>query len=425
MMMVPEWLRMISHLLPLAVQAILLQLVWTSPGEYAGNPRIRWTRIGLLPISLSLLSANFLLLKQRPDISAPLKVNLGCMFAVLFFKSFLLAFHQPSSKEASPAQDHLPPSVLSHLINTLSLLFNGSSNPSKQCRLATGKGDHTIRADGVFLMSTIGRMVFLNSLGVVGLCIWQGVNDPVLLARYPILERYQSEITTLVWGVFVWTSIDLGGCLSRISLLGLKSANRLLSNLTAHQHPLTKQLSLTDLEQTCPFYFQKTPFTASSVIDFWTRHWHSLIRDLVIEAGTIPVTFLVFRAFGARRAHPKFLRLCGILAAFAISAIVHEAGIWAVVSFDWRLRTSVFFMSQGVGVCLENAFKHFTGRPVGGPLGRLWTYTWLVLFGKPMISFWIGHMGFEQHRILAHVSRLGFWKMLATPFTLAQLALSE
>ncbi|PLW10232.1 hypothetical protein PCANC_19933 [Puccinia coronata f. sp. avenae] len=425
MMMMLEWLRMGSHLVPLAVQAGLLQLVWTSPAEYAANPRIRWTRIGLLPISLSLLFSNFLLLKQRPDISAPFKVSLGCMFAGLFFKSFLLAFNQPSSKNASPAQDRLPPSVLSNFINILSLLLNGSSNPSKQCRLVTGKGDHTIRADGVFLISTIGRMVFLNSLGVVGLCIWQGVNDEVLLSRYPILERYQSEITTLVWGVFPWTSIDLAGCLSRIFLLVLKSVNRLLSNLTPHQHPLAKELSQTDLEQTCPFHFQKTPFTASSVIGFWTRHWHGLIRDLVIEAGTIPVTFLVVRAFGARQAHPKFLRLCGILAAFAISAILHEAGIWAVGSFDWRLRTSVFFMSQGVGVCFENAFKHFTGRAVGGPLGRLWTYTWLVLFGTPMVSCWISHVGFEQHRILAHVSRLGFWKMLATPFVLAQLALSE
>jgi hypothetical protein len=170
-------------------------------------------------------------------------------------------------------------------------------------------------------MSTILRIAFLNSLAVVGLCIWRSVEEKVVLKSYPIVERYQAGIMTLIWGMLIWTTIDLAGCLSRIFFLGLKSANRLLSHFT-----YDRELSLADLEQTCPFYFQKIPFTASSITDFWTRHWHGLIRDLVIEAGTIPVTSLVVWACGTRKAHPKFIRLCGILGAFAISALIHEVG---------------------------------------------------------------------------------------------------
>ena len=114
---------MSSHLLPLAVQAGLLHLVWTSPAEYAANPIIRWTRIGLLPISLSLLLSNFLLLKHRSDISPAHKVLLGCLFAAQFFKSFLFAFNQPSSKKPSHSQGHRAQSVLVRLINIVSFLL--------------------------------------------------------------------------------------------------------------------------------------------------------------------------------------------------------------------------------------------------------------------------------------------------------------
>ncbi|PLW23214.1 hypothetical protein PCASD_09236 [Puccinia coronata f. sp. avenae] len=132
---------------------------------------------------------------------------------------------------------------------------------------------------------------------------------------------------------------------------------------------------------------------ASSLTHFWTRHWHPLIRGLIIEAGAIPLTSLVIWECGTRKPHPKFLRLCGILGAFAISlasedlGLLHEPRAW--------------------------------GRPVTGHRGRLWTYLWLVLFGTPMVSFWIQHMNLEHQKILAHASQLGFWKTLVTPIHLA------
>jgi len=226
--------------------------------------------------------------------------------------------------------------------------------------------------------------------------------------------------------VIVWSSIDLPGCMTRMSLLGMKWANALLCRwIPLYQLALSKEIGLTDLEESYPFHFKKIPLTASSLTDFWSRHWHGLLKDFFIEAGSVPLTSLVLWASGSRKPHPKLLRLCGVMGAFTVSGIMHEVGMSTVGPFDWRLRTSIFFISQGVGVCLENVFKSLTGRPVGGPLGRLWTYFWLVLFGSPMVSSWIQSMALDKPNLLADLHQLGFWKILLTPFILLQLILSN
>ncbi|KNZ50025.1 hypothetical protein VP01_463g13 [Puccinia sorghi] len=427
--MIGEWMRVNVHVVPLAIQAMLVQYDWRTAqdGQRApaqeDNPIIRWTRIGLVPISLGLLSRDQLALRLDPTFSAANKITLGCLFAGQFFKTFLFAFIRPPSSKQPPSRPppHNPhQSLLFTFIASLALLFNGSSNPSKQFKLVTGS--NTIRSDVVFLMSTMRRLALLNVLGGIGLYACKSLNDEVLVGRYPIMEQYKPQLMAVVWGVMVWSSIDLMGCMARMSLLGIKWGNALLCRwIPLYQHALSKELSLTDLEESCPFHFEKIPLTASSITDFWSRHWHGLLRDLFIEAGSIPLTSLVLWASGSRKPHPKFLRLCGIMGAFTVSAIVHEVGMWTAGPFDWRLRTSIFFISQGVGVCLENVFKSLTSRAVGGPLGRLWTYSWLVLFGSPMISSWMRNMALDQPKLSAHLDQLGFWKILLTPFILLHI----
>jgi len=424
-MTIGEWMRVNVHVVPLAIQAMLLQYDWRTArdGQRAqDNPIIRWARIGLVPISLGLLLHDYLAVKYDPAFSAANKLILGSWFAGQFFKTFLLAFNPPPSSKEPPSRPprENPLEALSTFITTLALLFNGSSNPSKQFKLVTGS--NTIRSDVAFLMSTIRRLAMLNILGVIGLYVWKGVNDEALVGRYPIMEQYKPQLMAVLCGVIVWSSVDLTGCMTRMSLLGMKWANALLCRwIPLYEHTLSNELSLTDLEESCPFHFKKIPLTASSLTDFWSRHWHGLLKDLFIEAGSVPLTSLVLGASGSRKPHPKLLRLCGIIGAFTVSAIIHEVSLWTVGPFDWRLRTSIFFISQGVGVCLENVFKSLTGRRVGGPLGRLWTYFWLVLFGSPMISSWMQNMALDQSKLLARLHQLGFWKIFLTPFILLQL----
>ena len=167
----------------------------------------------------------------------------------------------------------------------------------------------------------------LNILGVIGLYVWKGVNDEALVGRYPIMEQYKPQLMAVLCGMIVWSSADLTGCIKRMSLLGVKWANAFFCRwIPLYQFALSKELNLTDLEESCPFHFKKIPLTASSLTDFWSRHWHDLLRDLFIEAGSIPLTSLVLGASGSRKPHPKLLRLCGVMGAFTVSAIIHEAG---------------------------------------------------------------------------------------------------
>ncbi|KAH9466602.1 hypothetical protein Pst134EB_001653 [Puccinia striiformis f. sp. tritici] len=418
-----EFLGIGSHVVLLTIQASLLQLVWRDH-QYLDHPTVKWTRISLLPITLSLLFFNQYTLRYDPRIHTPFKVNLGCMFAGQFFKSILFAFNRPSSariKKSRESEVQHESSVASLLVGGVELTINGSSNPSKSFKLVTEGSNHTIKSDLAFLMSTIRRMIILNVSGVLALYCWKGANDEALTSRYPILKQYEPEIMAVVWGVFIWTGIDVMGCVNRLSLFSLKSTHRLLSRFIPYQHMLSIDLSLVDLEQTCPFFFNKTPIEASSITDFWSRHWHNVLKNLFIEAGAIPLTSFVIWVFGTRKPHPKLIRLAGIIGAFTVSAILHEGGIWAAGPFDRRLRTSIFFLSQGLGVCLENGFKSLSGHRVGGFIGRIWTFSWLVFFGKPMITLWLENMAFDKLKIFDHVDQLGLWRVMFTPWMLLKL----
>ncbi|KAA1114690.1 hypothetical protein PGT21_018767 [Puccinia graminis f. sp. tritici] len=421
------FLRISSHLVPLIFQASLLQLVWTQP-KYLDNPTVRWMRISLLPISLGLLFFNHSMLRDDTEIIRPLKVNLGCMFAGQFFKSILFAFNRPSSARVSKSRESTVPhgrSILENLFAVLLLLVNGSSNPSKPLKLVTGGSQHTIRSDVVFLLYTIRRMMVLNIFGVLGLYCWKALNDEALIGSYPILKRYAPQITAVIWGVFVWTSIDLGGCMNRISAFGFKSFHRLLSRwIPRYQTILSIDFTILDLEQTCPFYFKKSPLEASSITDFWSRHWHLMLKDLFVEAGSKPFTSFVIWTFGTRKAHPKLLRLAGTIGAFTISAIIHEVGVYSAGPFDRKLRTSIFFISQGLAACLENLFKSLSGRRVCGPLGMIWTSAWLVFFGTPMIEVWTKSIAFDEQKMFDRADQMGFWRMIFTPFCIIKLIFS-
>ncbi|WAQ81368.1 hypothetical protein PtA15_1A709 [Puccinia triticina] len=418
-----ERLWIFSHLVGMLLQARLFLLAWTQPGRYLDDRRVRWTRLGLLPATLGLLLLNHARVRHTALIPRPLKVNLGCMFAQNLFKTVLLAFNRPSPARVAKLRQAGPQPALSApaaLFQSLSLIVSGSTNPSKQPKLVTGGPNHTLRADLVFLLSTIRRMVVLNLFGILALYGWKSVHDEGLVGRYPMLKRHKPQITAVVWGVFIWTGIDLPGCVARLAAFAAKTASR-----SATVQRLLPDFSRVDLEQTCPFLFANSPLEASSISAFWGRHWHTVLQALFVEAGAIPLSALVRAAFAPRRPPPKLLRLTGIFGAFAVSAIMHELGIWCAGPFDRRLRTSVFFLSQALAMGLENGFKSLSGRRVGGPLGRVWAFAWLIFFGAPMIAAWMESLAIDKHSMFEAAERLGFWRMLATPLVLPSLIFSR
>jgi hypothetical protein len=146
-----------------------------------------------------------------------------------------------------------------------------------------------------------------------------------------MIKKFKYEITAFCCGNIIWTNMDLFGCLIRLFSFTVKIINRLLLQLLPSVFKnlsLSEKLNQIDLEETSPLLFRKTPIEATSMTDFWGRHWHQMIRSLVVEAGAVPVTSLLVWVFGTGKLHPKVLRLAGVLAAFTISGLIHEAGKW-------------------------------------------------------------------------------------------------
>ncbi|POW14622.1 hypothetical protein PSTT_02834, partial [Puccinia striiformis] len=374
--------------MPLAIQAGLFNLVSTRH-NYLEKPLIRWTRLGLLPITLSTILSNLISVKDRTHIAPFTKLCIGSMFASQALKSMLFTFNQPAPPDSIEAKNlpvsDTPTSIsLSALTNAISLILGSSTDVSKQPKFELGP-NHSMHSDMSFLLRTLRRMLIHHVCGVVALICWRSVDNEALfdqLSLGPLVEKYKFEITVFCCGNFIWTNLDLSGCLLRIFLFAIKMVNRSLSSLLpsiSKDLPLLEKINQIDLDQTCPILFQKTPLQAKSMTEFWGRHWHHLIKNLILEAGAVPFTSFLVWVFGTGKLHPKALRLAGILAAFTISGLIHEAG----KRLDsWPDRP------EGVGVCLENTFKTFSGRKVNGILGRIWTFSWLIYFATPMVAIW-------------------------------------
>ncbi|KAA1090422.1 hypothetical protein PGT21_017147 [Puccinia graminis f. sp. tritici] len=430
-----EWIKVTTHLAPMLIQAGLLNLVWTHPDQLQ-KPMIRWTRLSLLPISLSFLLSDLWNLKYNSQLSIFIKTNLGCTFGGHAFRLALLALQQPepqkqakgpsSDEKSTPkASVEREQSALQNLASIFMLALAGSTNPSKKAKISSGV-NQGIRDDMIFLMTTLRRLIFLHFSSVIALIFWKITSDESLTIDQPILKllgNYKSEIRAFSWGMFVWIGIDLQGCLPRISMFALKILSRLLSNFVALPTMISKQLEKfkqIDLSQACPFYYKNLPLGASSLTDFWSRHWHEILKDLFIEAGVAPVTYVLVSFLGLQ-AKSTFVRISGIMGAFTISAVLHEVGIWSAGPLDPTFKTSIFFLSQGVGVCLENGFKKISGRKVNGFLGRIWLLTWLVYFGQPMVSIWLENLGFNQNNVFRKVDDIGLFRLMYTPFIVPKL----
>jgi hypothetical protein len=79
------------------------------------------------------------------------------------------------------------------------------------------------------------------------------------------------------------------------------------------------------------------------------------------------------------------------------SLSLFPSGVWTAGPIDLTFKTTIFFISQGVGICLENVFKQAFGRNVDGFFGGIWTFSWLVYFGTPMVTLWFVSLATSLH----------------------------
>ena len=171
--------------------------------------------------------------------------------------------------------------------------------------------------------------------------------DPSL----PPLERYRnSSLVTLAAG--------FSACFSTASVYHLHAA---LFTLLFQQYP----------SQWPPLF--DTPLLSTSLTSFWGRRWHQFCRESCVEVGSKPLE----KYFG---------RVGRIFGAFAVSGVLHDAGMRGMCRGTDTLEVVGFFLLNAVGMNLEDAWKKATGKRVGGIIGFLWTFFFLVVTGNIFVG---------------------------------------
>ena len=120
------------------------------------------------------------------------------------------------------------------------------------------------------------------------------------------------------------------------------------------------------------------PYHATSLNQFWTIRWHQSFRDIFIRCGVAPSAYF-------------FGKAGGVLGAFLISGILHDIGCWGMGRGIDIKGISGFFLMNGVGIILEHFYKLLTGKRVEGIVGRIWTFSWLIVWGNFLVDAWFRH----------------------------------
>lgn len=118
-----------------------------------------------------------------------------------------------------------------------------------------------------------------------------------------------------------------------------------------------------------------SPWLSTSLTELWGRRWHQMMRELLVPLGMQPFGHL----FGP---------LGGLFAAFLISGIFHDIELRSFGRGGNSVALIGFWVMNSVGVILERIWTKKTGRRVGGVVGRVWTFGWLLLWGVWVVNEW-------------------------------------
>ena len=173
--------------------------------------------------------------------------------------------------------------------------------------------------------------------------------DPTL----PLLPRMRlGAFTAIFGGVWLYALMD------SLYHIGMLIGRHLLRQPASYWPPLFRR-----------------PWMATSIRDFWSDRWHQSLRH-------------IFVVFGARPGGRFLGRAGAVMGAFAVSAFIHYLGLWGSGHGTEFHIDGGFFLLMGLGAIMEGAFQRATGLRVGGWLGWLWTMSWTLVWGTPLIDGW-------------------------------------
>jgi hypothetical protein len=108
----------------------------------------------------------------------------------------------------------------------------------------------------------------------------------------------------------------------------------------------------------------RAPLRSQSLTEFWSRRWNLAFSEMTAIA--------VYRPIAASAGRGP-----AILAAFALSGLLHEMAISVPVRAGFGL-PFLYFLIHGGLVLVERASAR-AGHPISGWIGRAWTVFWLVV----------------------------------------------
>ena len=120
------------------------------------------------------------------------------------------------------------------------------------------------------------------------------------------------------------------------------------------------------------------PWLSTSLNEFWNVRWHQTFRDGFINLGGKPFGLLLGRNGG-------------IMGAFLASGLFHNFMSWGLGQGTDAPYLVGCFLMMGVGMLLERSWKQVTGHRVGGILGWVWAFFWMIACGHLLVDSWARH----------------------------------
>ncbi|KAI0067200.1 hypothetical protein BV25DRAFT_1789320, partial [Artomyces pyxidatus] len=177
--------------------------------------------------------------------------------------------------------------------------------------------------------------------------------DTIFAASLAPFPRYLvGMLVALGAGLVVYTAVDV------LYLVAALVGRTILCQPPAHWPPLSNR-----------------PWLSTSVAEFWGRRWHQFFRHMFVAVGARPLQTILGSAGG-------------VLGAFGLSAVLHDAGMWGLGRGTEFGTVGGFFVLMGVGVLFERAWERAVGHKVGGLAGWTWTMVWTLGWGSRMVDAW-------------------------------------
>ncbi|KAG6554960.1 hypothetical protein Mapa_003545 [Marchantia paleacea] len=163
------------------------------------------------------------------------------------------------------------------------------------------------------------------------------------------------------------------------------------------------------------------PFLATSLADFWGRRWNLLVNNLLRVSVYNPILLGFGRGQSGKRSSQKE-RAIASLAAFTVSAIMHEMIFFYMSRREPTFEVSMFFVLNGVATVFEGWCKRKLFNPPE-LVRRVITLSFLLvtsawLFYPPLVRYGSDKRSIEDLNKFICWVRDGVFDTLRRPFSL-------